>query len=59
MNREKWTKLRSESVRNAGNILENMDFTPEGWPKEKAAYMEYIEELDELTEVFNLENKVK
>ena len=58
MTREKWLKIVDGKVNNYLSKTSYI-FTPETWPQYKKALLEYIETIDEATEVYNMENGVK
>ena len=59
MTKDKWTILYNESCDTAQLKANKFEIIPEQWNQLRAVYMELIHEIDEATEVYNLENKVK
>jgi len=61
MNKEKWNELFLQYCKESCSKMGKMGYVvnPADWPQMKAAHLEFIKNVDELTEVFNLENKVK
>jgi hypothetical protein len=54
MTKDKWNKIAEEEVAKV-EILND----PEQYPKFRVQVLNFIDEMDRLTEVYNMENKVK
>ena len=58
MTNEKWKQIaKSEFNKYVG--FNTSELTPEMWEKERDKMLYVIKQLDELTEVYNMENKVQ
>jgi hypothetical protein len=59
MKKEKWQKVFRES-QDKVNDLDDLDFLeigPQHWPFIREKLTNFVKEIDEVTEVYNLENK--
>jgi len=56
INKKKFEQIAFENGKKIGN---SPYFTPEGWAVLKPQYILFIKDMDELAEVYNLENGVK
>lgn len=59
MKKEKWQEVFSDA-QDKVNDLEDLDFVeiePEHWPVLREKVTTFVKEMDEATEVYNLENK--
>ena len=59
MNKEKWHEIHQEETLVKLKKMMTKEFTPENWQVYKKATLEYVSEMDEATEVYNMENKSK
>ena len=58
MTKEKWKQECSKNYNIYYAKVYNEDpIGPENWHKYKAAFLEYSKDMDELTEIYNMENK--
>lgn len=54
MTKDKWKELYMETL---AKFCEVGSLTPEGWVKDRKNLFLFIKEVDEATEVYNMENK--
>jgi hypothetical protein len=58
MTKEKWLEVAQKEFNVYVKAVANVDLTqPEYWPLYKQALVDYIEGIDQVTEVYNMENK--
>ena len=57
MTEDKWLENANKNLISYTDQTIGMIFKSENWPKFKVALVEYIKNMDELTEVYNKENK--
>jgi hypothetical protein len=59
MNKEKWMEIYEEIINKTQLENGKTGLCPENWPKDKKLLNIFINEVDEATEVYNMENKGK
>jgi hypothetical protein len=60
MKLEKWKEFKYKIESEAHQQLcEDVYYAPEKWPEIKKVYLNFVKQMDELTNIYNLENKEK
>jgi hypothetical protein len=60
MTLKKWDDINFEACNKyEQEVFQMKHVTPENWDTAKAIVLAYVKTMDEATEVYNLENKVK
>lgn len=59
MTKEKWLQCWTENMHKLEKDYVSMTSSPEQWTIYRNAVLRWVKNNDELTEIYNLENKVK
>lgn len=57
MNKEKWKEIAGKIIEKSFIKTANVKYCAKNWPQFRKRYVDWLREMDELTEVFNMENK--
>lgn len=59
MTEDKWKQIVREEQDKKNKVTRNKIMQVSNWPTVRAALMTFINEVDKVTEVYEMENKVK
>lgn len=59
MNKNKWHEIFLEEINTYQNDSISISVGPENWHEEKRKLLKFVKNVDQATEVYNLENDIK